>query len=265
MIKKSWKYLVSKFKAFFHFVKEWSNTISALAMVFSIVYVVLSTRENLNMVSEALKASNEQLRLQKKAIPAQFIMSYKNANTSSEQAFITNTGKTNLEKVTTEWEYYFIGNNGKVYLGSNMKSIVQSDTNLLNKIINNNYFNIISSPSDFDGLFGTGRKFDISYLEAKNKNLDKNETLLDISSSSIQNALKLNKILGTEMFMRWRIKYNEELSNKEMITYKYIWFVKEKNNENYGMRRDLQNVIGGKRIIKMISNYEFNTKEIIFK
>lgn len=265
MIKRNWTYLVRKVKASFHFVKEWSNTISALAMVFSIIYVVYSTRINLNMVSEALKASNEQLQLQKKAIPAQFVMLYKNANTPSEQAFITNTGKTNLKKVTTEWEYYFIGNNDKVYLGSNMKNLVQIDTNLLDKIINNNYFNIINKPSDFDGLFGTGRKFDISYLDAKNNSVDNNETLLEISSSSIQNALKLNTILGTEMFMRWRIKYNEELSNKEMISYKYIWFVNAENDEDdSGLRRDLQNVIGGKRLIELISNYEYNTKEVIF-
>jgi hypothetical protein len=266
MINRFWKYIIRKFKAFFKFVKKWSNTISTLAMVFSIIYVVLSTRENLNMVSEALNASNEQLRLQKKSIPAQFVMSYKNINSStSEQAFITNTGKTNLQKVTTEWEYYFIDNNDNVYLGSNMKRMVQIDADLLEKIVNNNYFNLIRSPSDFDGLFGTGRKFDITYLEAESNNSEMNETLLDISSSSIQNAIKLNTILGTEMFMRWRIKYNEELSNKKMITYKYIWFVNDSSLKDTELRRDLQNVIGGERIIELISNYESNTKDLIFK
>ena len=264
-MKKSWSYLVRKTKAGFNFVKEWSNTISALAMVFSIIYVVYSTRINLDMVSEALKATNEQLRLQKKAIPAQFEMSYKNPNTLKEQAYIENTGETNIKKITTEWEYYFIGKNDKVYLGSNMKNIVQIDTVLLHKIVNNNYYNIINHPSDFVGLFGTGRKFEFSSLEAKKNSRDENETLLEISSSSIQNAMKLNKVLGTEMFMRWRIQYNEELSNEKMTSYKYIWFVKEEDENDYELRRDLQNVIGGERIIELISDYEHNTKELIFK
>lgn len=247
----------------FLFLKEWSNVITAIAMVISIFYVMYSTNKNLELVSEALNSSKEQLMLQKKSIPAQFVMSYKNINTSQEQAFIKNSGKTQLINVTTDWEYYFISEDGKVYLGSNMKSIVEKDTILYKKLCKSRF---IKYPSDFEGLFGTGRQFAISYLKQSNNNLpnDESETLLDISSSSIQNAIKLNRIMGTQMFMRWRIKYNEELSNRQMVTFKYIWFCNNDIND-CNKRIDLRNVIGGERIIELIKKFERNNKGIIFK
>ncbi len=261
-MKRQNKYITIIKKGFL-FLKEWSNVVTAIAMVISIFYVMYSTNKNLKLVSEALNASNEQLLLQKKSIPAQFIMSYKNINTSQEQAFIRNSGKTHLNNVTTEWEYYFISEDDKVYLATNMINIIENDSLLLEELRKSNY---IKYPSDFDGLFGTGRKFAISYLKPINSNLtyDESETLLDISSSSIQNAIKLNRILGTQMFMRWRIKYNEELSNKEMITYKYIWFCNNERND-CDKRKDLKEIIGGERIIELIKNYEKNTKGIIYK
>jgi len=254
------KTIMSVTKKIFSFIKEWSQAINAIAMVFSLVYVVYSTRENLLLLSQTISLSNDQLSLQLKSIPAQFEIDYENVNQYSEQAFITNSGKTKLINLIAEYEYYFI----------NIDSLLLSSTNIVNYVSNNKNilellrkYNLIKSPFDFNGLLGTSRKFNIAYLEPNQK------TLLDISSSSIQNAIRLNRLLGTQLFMRWKIQYNTELSNKKILSQEYIWLNDYSLNLNnmlsYSQRANLRHIPGGQRIIKQIENYEAETIDIIFK
>lgn len=249
----------SKTNVFFHFIKDWSTTITAIAMVTSILYVVYSTNKNMQMISQTIEHSKETLLLQKKSIPAQFEMTYRNVNTYNEQAFITNTGKTLLLNVAADYKYYFIYPDGKVLTGTSIKNKVKKDTLLFNEIRQSG---LIKHPTDFIGLFGTSRNFYLSQLEPKK------ETLLEISSSSIQNALKLARVLKSKVFTRWRIKYNEELSNKEVIVRIYIW-INEANTDkysmvHYGLREDLKRVLGGTNVIELIEYFENNSKEVIF-
>ena len=254
------KTLKFNFKKIFLFIKEWSSAISAIAMVFSIVYVVYSTRENLKLVSQTISLSNEQLKFQIKSIPSQFTIDYENINDYSEQAFLINTGRTKLLNLIAEYEYYFISSD----------SLLLSSTNLMNYIIEN--YNIqeslrksglIQFPTDLIGLLGTSRKFNIAYLYPNER------TLLDISSSSMQNAIRLNHIFKTQLFVRWKIKYNTELSNEQIVSNEYIWVNHHSLNKhiiiNYGLREDLRNVLGGARIIKLIETYEAETNDILFK
>lgn len=254
-----WLSMIKWLKWFFNFIKEESNTIVALTTIISLIYVVYSTRKNIQMVQQTVNQAQEQLILQKKSIPAQFIMTYDAINTYNEQAFITNTGKTQLLNVTAEFEYYFIFPDDKVLSALSIQSKVINNDKLFRKIQSSG---LINFPDDFKGLFGTSRIFYLSQLDPQKR------TLLEISSSSVQNAIKLNEVLDTKLFKRWKIKYNEELSNKEIASTIFIWINDLKKDEhsisNYSKRENLKNVIGGKRIREIIEFYEETSNEIIF-
>ncbi len=246
-------------KQFFRSFKYWSSTVSAMAMIVSLAYVIYSTNKNMLLVSQTIEQSNEQLLIQKKSIPAQFEMTYRNVNTFHEQAFITNTGKTLLRTVAAEYKYYFIDLDDAVLTEVSLQNKLKNDPQLFEKFKESG---LIVKPKDFTGLLGTSRKFFLRELEPRK------ESLLEVSSSSIQNAMKISKILKSRVFTRWKIKYNEELSNKEVIVKIFIWLNEQDSNnpllDNYGLRKDLKDVVGGKFVTKLIEQYEDTSKEVIF-
>jgi len=246
-------------KQFFRAFKYWSSTISAMAMIVSLVYVVYSTNKNMLLVSQTIEQSKEQLLIQKKSIPAQFEMTYRNVNAFHEQAFITNTGKTLLRTVSAEYKYYFVGLDGSVLTEISLKNRLENDSQLFKKFKESG---LIIKSGDFSGLLGTSRKFFLRELEPSK------ESLLEVSSSSIQNAMRISKILKAKVFTRWKIKYNEELSNKEVIVKIFVWLSEQDTNNpllaNLGLRKDLRDVVGGKFVTKLIEHHEDTSKEVIF-
>lgn len=247
-------------KTFFFFLKEWSNMITAIAMVISVFYVVYSTKKNLTLVSKTIEQTNEQLMLQQKSIPSHFEMSFKNVNTFKEQAFITNTGKTVLLNLNVDLDFYFINHNDEVLTGKNLPYKLMSDS-VSFKLVSQ--AGLIKYPLDINGFLGTSRSFYLSILQPKN------ETLVEISPSSLQNALKLARVLDRQVFIAWRIKYNEELSNQEVTSMQYTWLNDINHSSkilqnNYEPRINIKDFIGGKYVIDLIENFRNNYKEEIF-
>jgi hypothetical protein len=241
----------------FRWIKFWSSTISVILTSFSLIYVVYSTNRNTQLVTETIKNSKEQLTLRQKSIPAQFEMTYRSIGTFKEQAFINNTGKTTILNVRALYKFYFIDDSHKVHTGSSIQKKLKNDKTLLDKVIKSG---LINGDSGFSGLLGTSRYFFINEIEPKK------ETLLDISSSSIQNSMRLANALKWKLFTRWNIKYNEELSNKEIVLIKTIWLNDIRINKSSIMnyRTDLKDVSGGGYVTDLIEDYERNTKEVIF-
>lgn len=245
---------------FFRGVKYWSSTISALGMVVSLLYVVYSSGQNLELVHKTIEQTNERLALQKKSIPSHFTMVYRNVNEFNEQAYIINTGNTVLYTVSAHYGYYFVDSNNHVVAAEELVSLLHEEAEIETKFIDEG---LITHADDISGLLGTSREFDIAYLDARK------ETLVEVSSSSIQNAIRISELLGYEVFARWMIKYNEELSNEEVVRKVYIWMQNNRTEvpqeHNQYNRKDLGDTPGGDRIISLISDYEKNTKEVIFR
>jgi len=195
-----------------------------------------------------------------KSMPSEIDFKYIDKN-YNERVEILNIGKSKINNLKIMWEFYFISENDDIYQSSNMVKVVELNKALFDKVKKDGF---IKFSSDFNGLFGREKKeITISSLAPKSyyytkENMVENSQPLDISSSAIQHALRLNKIIGTKVFTRWKIKYYENFSGKKRISYKYIWL---NNNE----RIDLEDVVGGRRIIKLIKQYDENTKNIIFK
>lgn len=258
-IKKNLKKFKTKIKKSLSYLNKYGNAFGFIVAFLSLLFVIISTKENTKLVTKTIAQTNEQLQLQKKSIPASFLIDYESPNQYNEQAFITNTGKTKLLNLTGTFEFYFIFRDGSILSNTNIKNKVFNDTLFYNKIKENG---LINYPTDFDGLFGTSREFTIDHLNSNEK------SLLDISSSAIQNAIRLNDILESKLFTRWTISYNSELSYEEQVVKEYIWINKfdEQGNSlfDFSPRENLKNVIGGNSIISIINEYETNTKDVIF-
>lgn len=243
-----------------HFLKEWSNSIIAIAAIISIFYTHYATKKSYRLVTRTIELTKEQLYLQKQSIPIQFTVTYKDQGTYQEQVFITNTGKTLLKKLHTEYKYYYILPDYLTLTRYGILSKLKTDTLLFNKF---RQIDIIYKANDLTNLFEPSRNFFLLELPVFDT------TQLEISSSSIQNALKIASVLNAQLVTRWSIRYVEELDNKEMISSKYIWMHKS-NLDRSPMgrknmqREDLTTVIGGQRVIDVIEDFEKNSKEVIF-
>lgn len=233
-----------------------------ITAVLTIIWVASTSYFSNIQIRTSIEQSNKQLEILQKSTPAQFSLS-----TNLESTILSNIGVSSLINVEADWKFYFISEKENLFLASNLPNIVKSDSSLFKSFKD---AHLIKYPDDFDGLFGTNRVFSIKFLKpfkkiitASETSIGENQTIIDISPNAILNALRCNKVLNTQMIMRWRIDYNEELSNKQMVAYKYIWF-DDVENGNFECK-DLEFVLGGKRLIEIIENYENNTKDIIYK
>jgi hypothetical protein len=234
--------------------KLWNNTIMIFITVVSLIYTFYSSQRSFSLVYKSIEQSYEQIIMQRKSIPAQLMLTYKDVGTYKEQAFIKNTGRTILNVVSAEYKYFFITPDYTVLTENSLQKKLEIDTKMLNTL---RTANLLKDPKDITSLFGIPRNFDLKHLEPEK------ETLLEISPSSVQNATSLAKEINAQVITKWRIKYHEELSNKENIATIYIWMHKS-NDSNLSLRENLADVLGGQKIIDIINNFEQNTMEVIF-
>lgn len=246
-----------------NFVTNSKKHIPLISILLTIIGLIITLIISNRNIKTSIAQSNKRFEILQKSTPAQFFLYV----SPYERAILSNSGISSLIDIKADWRFYFISRNEDLILAENLYDIVKSDSVLLNLFRN---ANLIYYPEDFDGLFGTDREFTIAHLQPFKKITSKLEsspvghkTHIDNSPNAILNALRCNEVLKTEMIMRWRIQYNEELSNKRMIAYKYMWFDVSENN-NYKCM-DLEFVLGGNRLIEIIENYENNTKDIIYK
>lgn len=233
---------------------KWKDTIMIFVTVVSLIYTFYSSQRSFKLVYKSIEQSYEQLLLQKKSIPAQLMLTYRDVDTYKEQAFITNTGRTILNVVSAEYKYFFINPDYTVLTEYSLQKRLERDKELINAL---RTANLLKEPSDILFLFGIPRNFDLKHLEPEQ------ETLLEISPSSVQNAVSIAKEINAQVITKWKIKYHEELSNKESIAIIYIWMHKS-NNGQLSLRENLSDVLGGQKIIDTINNFEQTTKETIF-
>lgn len=257
---KGWKIIFWPFIISFNWLKTHSNTVTAITAIVAIFYTHFSTQKTLRLTAQTIEQAQEQIALQKKSLPSQFKMTYKEEDTYKEQAFVTNTGKTLLNQVSAEFKYYFILPDYTILTRYGIQKRLENDAVLLNTFRKNG---ILQFPSDLSSLLGLSRNFYLKELSPQD------ETLLEINPSTIQNAEKIAKILNAQVVTRWTIHYNEELSNKENISTLFIWMHDPNldrlpiGREN-SQRESLTSVLGGDKIIESISEFEKTTKEVIF-
>lgn len=232
--------------------------------VISAVVVLITTNviKYYNHKEEQIKQQKERLEL-RKSQQAQFKLDYTSHTTYSEPIKLVNIGSSSLKNIKIQIEIYFISNTYEIYAASNLQNITASDKNLLNKFRKTT--NIVKEPSDFEGLFDTKRIYTLTSLEGNIFDVKSNENQMDLDLGSFSqiNAIKINKILKMQIIIRLKIKYNEEISGILRTAKKYIWFDKDEDNQT--IRRDLEDVYGGKKIIETITHYEDNTRDSIFK
>ena len=208
----------------------------------------------------------EELERKRRTVPAEFILKYI-ATDMGEKPRLTNIGKSKLVNLEIEMKIYFITQEDTIYQADNMEQLCKSDKKLFKKITSKT--KLVKVESDFDGLFGEkDRKFKSRYLNPYSTEDNTiitadNSIDMDFSTSAIPQALKIATALNSQLFTRWKIKYNEEYSAKQKTVYFYMWINKNATNieEKY---KKLQDVIGGKRLISIIKKYENNSKNIIF-
>jgi hypothetical protein len=184
-------------------------------------------------------------------------MKFKDAGQYTEQPFISNVGINNLYNISIGYKYYFVSSDYILNTRESLQQILETDTIVLNTVRNKG---IIDKPSDMIFLLGTSRNYFLSYINSKDI------VSLEASPSSFMNAIKLANAMHAQVFTRWRISYKEELTNKVIMSNIYVWHRSHNSTDINGLelRPDLMNIIGGKRIIKLIEDYEENSSEIIF-
>ncbi len=227
----------------------------------------LSTKDTINSQVEQFQ---EQLIQDRKSIPAQFLLSYVE-NENEEGTYyvnLTNIGHSTLINVKADIDYYFYSNKDELFLAS-----------ILHKTLPDNYFSLLNSKynsrNQIESDLNDYRELHTQSIlkPSKESNINKigfgdnNSSInFDNSTSIIKNAIDIKNLLGFKLIARWKISYFEEISKERKVVYKYMWFSdKEYIKDKYGVFIvDLEEVIGGKKIINLIPKYEDNTKDIIF-
>jgi len=256
-----------KDKKFWNWIQELSSFVNkhqTIATIVASTTIGLVTYLGTNHYNDV--KYQKELERKLKIVPAEFILKYI-ATDMGEKPRLTNIGKSKLVNLEIEMKIYFITQEDTIYPADNMEQLCKSDKKLFKKITGKT--KLVKVESDFDGLFGEkDKKFKSQYLnpygiEDNTVITTDNSIDMDFSTSAIPQALKIATALNSQLFTRWKIKYNEEYSAKQKTVYFYMWINKNAANVDEKYKK-LQDVIGGKRLISIIKKYENNSKNIIF-
>ena len=229
-----------------------------ITVIAAAIISFLNTRQH--TIEENRKHQKELIKL-RKSQQAQFQLEYYKYDTYNQPIKLVNIGHSSLKNLRVQIEIYFVSDTYKIYSASNLKQIATIDENIL-KLFQKE--KIINEPKDFIGMFDTNRIYELSSLEGDlfSDSSNRNKMDLDLGSFSQVNAVKFSKILEMQIIIRLKIKYNEDISEKSRMTNKYIWL--EEDDDNKTIRHDLEDIYGGKKIIREIKKYEDTTKNVIF-
>jgi len=229
-----------------------------ITVIAAAIISFLNTRQH--TMEENRKHQKELIELLKSQ-QAQFLLEYYKYDTYNQPIKLVNIGHSSLKNLRVHIEIYFVSDTYKIYSASNLKQIATIDENIL-KLFQKE--KIINEPKDFIGMFDTNRIYELSSLEGDlfSDSSNRNKMDLDLGSFSQVNAVKFSKILEMQIIIRLKIKYNEDISEKSRMTNKYIWL--EEDDDNKTIRHDLEDIYGGKKIIREIKKYEDTTKNVIF-
>lgn len=231
---------------------------------------VSTTKQGINSQKEQFQL---QLVQERKNLPSQFILKYdESIERDKKRAYLVNIGYSTLLDVEADIDYYFISKQDTVHLAS-----------ILYKTLSNNEFDKIKSKSN---KYSNRQQLKIDLNEyrelsiknklepAKEKNIykidikDENSGIaFDNSSTVLSNAIEISEILNYQIIARWKISYYEEISKELKTTSKYILFTKnELLTDKFGTDRvNLDDIVGGQRLINLIENYETNSKDMIYE
>ena len=245
------------------FVDFFKKNAAIITTLLTIIWLTSTSYFSNRQIRISIEQSNKQLEILQKSTPAEFSLNV----STIEPTVLSNVGISSLTGIEYDWRFYFINKNEKLFLATTLSEVVKLDTTLLRNFVKSG---LIKYPDDFDGLFGINRdNLPISYLEPPKTSEDllrdsenNSKAYLDNSLNAIINAIRCSKILNSEVIMKWNIRYKEELSKKEMVNNIYLWFDSSKKNNSE--LENLELVLGGKRLIEIIDNYEDNTKDIIY-
>ncbi len=228
-----------------------------------------------NSISSQVEQFQEKLIQDRKSIPAQFLLKYikdeKQSDKNNYSVYLSNIGNSTLINIKADIEYYFISKSDEILLASVLHSSISNE--LFNELITKTKY---KSRSQLNIDLNDYRDIDVSnYLPpTKEKNFnqidysnDISSVTFDNSSSIIRNAILINEALETILIARWKISYFEEISKEKKVVYKYMWFSQDEAiyDKYGGLVVDLTEILGSQKIVNLISDYEKNSKDVIFE
>ena len=249
------------------FVGKYWQLGTIVAVTIGYTYTTLST----------FKEQKKQIESRQKSLQIRFQLRFKNINDTNRAMTVELINKSwaDFKDVKSELEFYFINEKDEIFPASNMESLLKKNNTKFKKLVDAKFIRCSDSTSTdcldhFSGYFGFDddgkvEPFQLLSLKGRTKKKSENIAFGTISISSFENAEKIADILNMKLITRWKIQYTKEMSEKIQISNKYIWHHQIiKNKKPYKKIQDLEDIYGGKRIIKLIEEYERTTKNIIF-
>jgi hypothetical protein len=234
-------------------------TVSILVAVVGGIYTYQANYELKNIQQRAIETS----------LPAQLAIEYVDPDTLSERVVLKNMGAISLDKASVELKYFFVFKDAVVLSVPKLENLLQNDASILEKFKQKNLLVTASSLGD---LLGCTSKFSINSIEPFDES-DKgksNERIIDgIATTCIQNAIIIGNLLEAKPVAQWKIDYRDTAAKRYNKTTLYVWINGKKDGQprrgTFYRREELSNVIGGKKIITALTNYEENSDEVIFE
>jgi len=222
-------------------------------------------------IESQIEQFQNQLQLERKNLPAQFILRYQNTNLiKNQRAQLANIGYSTLLDVEADIDYYFISKSNEIYLASILYNTI-SDIHFEKLKEQADYRDKQQLKIDLNEYRQLSIKYKLEPAKERNKNRvdytdSESAITFDNSSSIISNALRIGKALDFQVIARWHISYYEEVSKEKKRITKYILFTdKEIITDKFDSNAiNLEDIVGGQGLIELIKTYEINSKSMIY-
>ena len=229
------------------------------ALIISIIAFIYNSYLISRSVELARKNNEFVERTLKKDLPAEFNVTF-TPSENSEIIQMENVSRVDAKDIKLELKFYYVFSDNRVFTRKSVENALTKNEQLLKKF---QTANLIRYANDIEFLLGRTRNLPIGEIEPEGR-----RTFDDFPPSTIDNALRISYLLGTELVARVRIDYKIKETLKQRTEYKFIWIHGQKPNQTIGRenltREDLSTVIGGKKVIQLLQTFEEETKEVIF-
>jgi hypothetical protein len=227
-----------------NFVAILAFVVATLSFAFTAYNVYLS-RKNIEIVERNFRRD----------LPTEFSISFK-PEKYIEKITLLNISRNDAIVSKAEFKFYYVFSDYRVLTRQQVKSLIVKDSKLNEKFK-------LARLDNIDASLGDRRVFENIEMSAEEE-----QVITDFLSSTIDNALRISQLLGSELIVRVKLDFKVKDSLKTSSQSYYIWIHGDKPFQTVGReqftRENLKDVVGGKRIIDSIVQFEENSKEVIF-
>jgi hypothetical protein len=241
---------------------------SCVAMVtvgLNTIALVVTSRQSVVNTRAVLEQITMQREGVEQARPVDFKVDSRTLSGSGVQLRMQNLGVANIVDVVGQYEFIFAFPGGRMKSPRGVEELLRDSSALLRAA---RAANLLVRAEDVQQLLGESRDFQVASLTGTRAGGPPDIFEPEISQSSIDNAVRLAKVVNGKPVMRWRFEYQHAVSRQRFVSLVHVLLDPGSAPTMLQVRVtrviELNRTLGGRALIDAINKYEVESMEEIF-